>query len=236
MKLPKHLFVFFLCLCGARAATAQTADEIVTKYIAAIGGKEAWKKVSSLKLEAVIDENGTEVHATDYIIHNKGFRETISFSGLSGYRIVTPTEGWVFYPWADQLKPEATTAEELKESQSQLDIQGPLLDYKGKGNTIEYVGTDDFEGTDCLKLKLTQKSGVVTTYYIDPSNYLIIHSVTITKANGREQESKTDYSNYQKLPEGIWIAMTLGSGDSPYKIKKVEINPQLDDALFKPGK
>ena len=93
---------------------------------------------------------------------------------------------------------------------------------------------DDFEGTDCYKIKLTEKSGKIVTFYIDPSNYFIIHSVTITKANGQENESKTDYSNYQKLPEGIWMPMNIGGGNN-VKIKKVEINVPVDDSVFKPS-
>jgi hypothetical protein len=93
---------------------------------------------------------------------------------------------------------------------------------------------DDFEGTDCYKIKLTEKSGKIITYYIDPSNYFVIHSVTIKKANGQESESKTDYSNYQKLPEGIWIPMNIGGGNK-IKIKKTEINVPVDESVFKPS-
>jgi hypothetical protein len=94
-----------------------------------------------------------------------------------------------------------------------------LIDYKQKGHVAEYVGMDDFEGTECYKVKLTEKSGKIITYYIDPSNYFIIHSVTLTKANGQETESKTDFTNYQKLPEGIWLPMNI-IGETPSKSRK----------------
>jgi hypothetical protein len=58
--------------------------------------------------------------------------------------------------------------------------------------------------------------------------------VTITKANGQESESKTDYSNYQKLPEGIWMPMNI-SGGNTIKIKKTEINVPVDESVFKPS-
>ncbi|MGZ3848411.1 MAG: hypothetical protein ACXVBR_17910 [Flavisolibacter sp.] len=110
-----------------------------------------------------------------------------------------------------------------------------MLDYREKGHQAEYLGKDDFEGTECFKLKLTEKSGKVITYYIDPSNYLIIHTITLTRANGQEVESKTDLSNYQKLPEGIWVAMNISNGGNPLKIKKVTVNPAVDENLFKPA-
>lgn len=229
MKLPKAIITSLILLSYADAF-AQSAEEIIDKHINAIGGKEAWRKVNTIREQAVIDFNGTEVNIESITAHQKGSRQTESLAGMSGYTIYTPTAGYNFYPW-QQMKPEAITPEELKANEDNLDAQGPLVDYKEKGHTVEYIGMDDFEGTDCYKVKLTEKSGKIITYYIDPSNYFIIHSVALTKANGRENESKTDYSNYQKLPEGIWLPMNI----SGVKIKKVEINVPVDESLFKPS-
>ena len=232
MKLPKAIVTSLILLSFAKAF-AQTADEIIDKHIKAIGGKDAWKKVNTIKQQAVIDFNGTEVQVESITAHEKGARQSISFAGMTGYTIYTATTGYNFYPWQQQ-KPEAITPEEVKENADNLDAQGPLIDYQEKGHTAEYIGMDDFEGTDCYKVKLTEKSGKIITFYIDPSNYFIIHSVTITKANGRENESKTDYSNYQKLPEGIWVPMNISDGNT-IKIKKVEINVAVDESSFKPS-
>jgi hypothetical protein len=233
MKLPKAMLSFFILLCFTKAYS-QTVDEIIDKHIQAIGGKEAWKKVNTIKQEAIIDANGTEIALELITVNQKGSRQTISFAGMQGYSLYTPAAGYNFYPWQGHMKPEAITPEELKENEDNLDTQGPLIDYKEKGHMAEYVGMDEFEGTDCYKIKLTEKSGKIITFYIDPSNYFIIHSVTITKANGHESESKTDYSNYKKLPEGIWVPLNIGGGNT-VKIKRTEINVPVDETIFKPS-
>jgi len=233
MKLPKAILTILVLLCFAKAYT-QTADEVIEKHIKAIGGKEAWEKINTIRQEAVLDANGTEINIELVTAHEKGSRQTISFAGMSGYTIFTPSAGYNFYPWQGHLKPEAITPEEVKENEDNMDAQGPLIDYKKKGHTAEYVGMDEFEGTDCYKIKLSEKSGKIITFYIDPSNYFIIHSVTITKANGQESESKIDYSNYQKLPEGIWLPMNIRQGNT-VKIKKTEINISVDESVFKPA-
>jgi hypothetical protein len=232
MKLPKAIVTCVILLFCAKAH-AQTVDEIIDKHVKAIGGKDAWKKVNTIKQQAVIDLNGTEVQVESITAHEKGARQSVSFAGMTGYTIYTPTTGYNFYPWQQQ-KPEAITPEEVKENADNLDAHGPLIDYKEKGHTAEYIGMDDFEGTDCYKIKLTEKSGKIITFYIDPSNYFIIHSVTITKANGHENESKTDYSNYQKLAEGIWMPMNISDGNT-VRIKKVQINVPVDESSFKPS-
>ncbi|WP_121352356.1 hypothetical protein [Flavisolibacter nicotianae] len=229
MKLGKGLltlFIFFSC-----RLFAQTADEIIAKHVNAIGGLDAWKKVQTMKVAGVIDNNGTEINLDMVVDHNKGAKQTIYVAGLQGYTIVTPTTGWRFYPWQGQMKPEALTPEDVKESQDDIDAQTPLIDYKAKGHTAEYVGMDEFEGTDCYKIKLTEKGGKLITYYIDPSNYFIIHSITITKANGMENENKSSFSNYQKLPEGIWMPMKIDN----LKFKSVQVNIPVDENTFKPS-
>lgn len=234
MKSLKLALIIFI-LISATKTNAQSADEIIDKHLNAIGGKDAWKKVASIKEEALVNVNGTEINIVFFVLQNKGFRQTISFAGMQGYTIYTPTGGWNFYPWQGHQKPEAITPEKIKENEDNVDAQGPLIDYKEKGHTVEYLGTDDFEGTECYKIKLTEKGGKIITYYIDPSNYFIIHDVTLTKANGQESQSMSDYSNYQKVPEGLWIAMNVGNPGNVLKIKKVEINPAIDESLFKPS-
>jgi hypothetical protein len=223
-----------LLLCFTKAE-AQTADEIIDKYIQAIGGKDAWSRIHTIKQHAILNANGTDISFDLIAEKDKGYKQTISFTGLSGYSIYTPTNGWNYYPWQGHQKAEAMTEEDLREAQDALDLQGPLIEYKTKGHSVEYLGKDDFEGTECYKIKLNQKSGKVVTYYIDPSNYFLIHSVTISKANGQENESKTDYSNYKKFPEGIWMPMNVGTPGNVIKIVKSEINVPIEENTFKPS-
>ncbi len=228
MKLPKLLLTF--SILSAITAQGQTADEIIANHIKAIGGTEAWRNIKTIKIEGVVDNNGTEIPIERYVSQDKGYKTVMYRGGMSGYTIYTATEGYSFYPWGRQQKPEAITPEEVKENEDVLDIQGPLIDYKTKGHKAEFVGMDEFEGTDCYKIVLTQKSGKIITYYIDPSNYFIIHTIELYRANGQESTDETDFSNYKKLPEGIWMAMNIGTG---VKIKKVQINMPIDDAVFK---
>ena len=228
MKLPKLLLTF--SILSALIARGQTADEIIANHIKAIGGMDAWKAIKTMKLEQVVDNNGTEIQVEQYISQGKGSKSITYWGGMSGYTIYTPSEGYNFYPWGRQQKPEAITPEDLKESEDVWDIQGPLIDYKAKGHKAEYEGMDEFEGTDCYKIVLTERSGKIITYYIDPSNYFIIHTIELYHANGQESTNENDFSNYKKLPEGIWLAMNIGYS---VKIKKVLINVPIDDAIFK---
>ncbi len=230
MKLSK-LIVTLAILSFFTKSEAQNVDQIIDNHIKAIGGNEAWKSITSIRVEYFFDD-GSNTERDMIVVQGKGLKLTTYVGGMTGYTIYTPTVGYYFYPWGRQQKPETITPDELKVNEDNLDIQGPLLDYKEKGHVAEYIGMDEFEGTDCYKIKLTERSGKIITYFIDPSNYFIIHSVAITKSNGRESEDESDFSNYKKLPEGIWVPMNLGR---VVKVKKVEINIPVDEKIFKPS-
>ena len=148
---------------------------------------------------------------------------------------MSKTEGWSYFPIQQQPKPEPMTADQLKMTQDQLDIQGELVDYKAKGSKIELVGKDDMEGTEVYKLKLTTKDGKEKTMFFDASNYYLIKESEKVEADGQEIETAVTYSNFQKLPEGLVFPMTVETGNGPMTIKTVEINPKVDESIFKPS-
>ncbi len=232
---------FLLSIIAVTAVTfvfaqEQTADEVVNKYVEAIGGKEAWSKVNSLVMTGSMKVQGTDIGLVSTVLNKKGMRQDITAMGMSGYQIVTPAAGWNFMPFQGQKEPEPLTADDLKESQEQLDVEGNLIGYKEKGHTMELLGTDDVDGVDALKLKETLKSGKVETLYIDPSTYYVIRVVSKQKANGQEQEVTTDLSNYQKLPEGIVVPMSVKLPFGEMTLTKVEVNKDVDEKIFAPSK
>ncbi len=229
----KRILLSLLVLASAFTVKAQTADEVIAKHIDAIGGAENWKKVNSMKMEGVLQVQGAEVNVVVTVLHGKGMRQDISVMGMTGYEIVTPTEGWDFMPFQGQTEPEAKTAEELAEAQDNLDAQGELLDYATKGHKVELIGKEDVEGTECFKLKVTKKGGSVSTLFIDPKSFYIVQSKSTQKANGQEVEVTTSYSNYEKLPEGIVMAksMTLPFGEM--NMTKITVNGPVEESFFK---
>ena len=216
-------------------AQAQTADEIINKHIESVGGKDAWKKINSIKQWGSVKVQGNEVSLTITGLNGVGNRQDISVAGLTGYVIITPKAGWNYLPFNGQTKPETMTADDVKQGADDLDVQGNLLDYKAKGHTVEYLGKDDVDGTEAYKLKMTTKAGNVETLYIDPATNYVIRTVSKRKANGQEVDVTTNLSNYQKLPEGIVVPMSIGLPFGELKITKVEVNAPVDEAIFKPS-
>jgi hypothetical protein len=214
---------------------SQNLDEIVSKHIEAIGGKANWAKINSLKMEGLMKAQGAEIKVTITQVNKKAMRQDISVMGMNGYSIITNTEGWSFMPFQGQTKPEPMTTDDVKNAQEGLYLQDEFITYKELGKKLEYIGKDDVDGTECFKLKMTSKNNSETTFFIDPSNYYIIKQINKQMANGQEQENISFYGNYKKLDEGIVYAMSITSGWGETEVTKLEINPTIDPALFKPA-
>ncbi len=221
-------------LFSSIAVFGQTADEIIDKHIAAIGGKEAWQKINSIKQEGNVQVQGADVAITITVLNGKGSRQDIAVMGMTGYQIVTPTAGWSYMPFQGQTKPEPVTADQLKEGADSYDAQGALVNFKQKGHSVEYLGKEDIEGTETYKLRVTHKSGKTETIFVDPTSYYIVRAISKQKANGQEMDVTTNLSNYKKLPEGIVVPMSIGLPFGELTITKVEVNPPVDEKVFKP--
>lgn len=217
----------------SNAAVAQSQDEIINKHIEAIGGKDNWNKVKTLRSEATMKANGAEIKMTFIQVDKKAMRQNISLMGMEGYSIITEKEGWSFMPFQGQTKPEPMTADDVKNAQDGLYLQDEFLTYKELGKKLEFLGKDDMDGTECFKFKMTDKNAQETTYFLDASSYLTIKQTSKIKADGKEMEGSTMYSNYKKLPEGVVYPMTVGGGWGDTEFTKIEINPVIDEKEFK---
>jgi hypothetical protein len=128
-------------------------------------------------------------------------------------------------------------AEESKDFEEQADIDGPLVDYKAKGNTVELLGKEPVEGTDAYKLKLTLKNGNVRTIFIDAENYLELKTESKRTVRGTEMELEGTPGDY-KMVEGVMYPFTMENGakgsaqKGKLTMEKIEVNPTIDETRF----
>jgi hypothetical protein len=235
MKKVKYLSLAVIGMMLTVISFAQTTEDLITKHIEAIGGKENWKKVNSMRSEATLSTQGIEVPIIITQVHNVGMKQEFSVMGMSGYSIIGVDGGWNFNPMQGQTKPEPITQDELNQGKEQLDLQGELIDYKEKGHTVVLLENEDVDGVSCYKLKLTRKSGREATYILDPKTFYIIRTISKMSMNGQEIESTINLSNYQKLPIGILIPFTMENNmmPAPINLSKVEVNIAVDQSIFK---
>lgn len=224
---------FIIALIMVQFAQAQTADDVIDKYINALGGKEKLLSLNSVRMQGNINIQGTDVSLTITKLNNVGIRTDIEVMGTSNYQIVTAAKGVSFMPVQGMSAPTDMTDDQFKASQVQLDIQSPLLNYKDKGNKVELLGTEKIDGEDNYKLKITYKNGLVSLYFIGSKNNRINKTSGKRTINGEEMDVETTYSNYKQTPDGFWFAYTTSSMQGETNFDKIEANIKVDESIFK---
>ena len=229
MLVVRLVFLLSLLVALANTAKAQSVDEILSKHFEARGGLEKIKSLSSVIMHGRTAEDEFELPIHFYCIHQKAFKVELEFEGRKYYQTGTPTEGWTFSPNQPDSVPHQMTQEELQEGQQYFDLQGPFIDYKIKGNKIEYIGTKEIKGQKYLGLKVIKGSGEVVAYYLD-DKYQIFQTIE-TEKDG--MENSTVYTNYRKTESGLAFPFTWAYGSTTTNIDTIIVNPPLDISLFK---
>ena len=212
---------------------AQTADEVIAKYITAIGGAEKWSKIQSMKIEGQIEVQGIVIPYTMQGVHMKGIRVDAEFQGNKIIDIITPTKGWAQNPFSGKATLDPITEEELKAKLDQLDLQDEFVDYKSKGSTVEFLGKDEEDGNEYLKIKMTSKNNNEKTFFFDTKTYLIYKEESITKVQGQEVKSSVKLLDYQTIDYGVKVSFKQDQGQMMMVSKKITVNTVIDETIFK---
>ena len=236
----RKLLLAFACVAALAAnAPAQTADEIVEKFVKTVGGMEKIQAVKSLRRVGKFTGGGG--FEAQYVEENKRpnlVRQEFVIQGMTGVYAYDGRDGWKVEPWNGKKDAEAVGEEDLKTLIEDSDIDGPLVNYRAKGVKVEYAGMDEVEGTDAHKLKVTLANGDVRFYYMDTDYFVPIKIDTKRMIRGAEREYETILGDYKEVG-GWYLPFSFESGvkGSPNRQKityeKIEANVALDDSRFK---
>jgi len=218
---------------------AQTADDIIAKTIAAQGGADKIKAIQSMKMTGTMSLPGLgDVPVTIAAKRPKKVRVDLEIQGTQNSQGYDGETGWLFLPAQGMKAAQPAPSDMLKDLDEQADMDGPLVDYKAKGNTVELAGKEPVQGTDAYKLKVTTKAGDVRYIFIDAATSLPLEQESKRMINGAERSTTTMLGDYKAvagvmMPHSIETSIEGVPVTQKVTIQKIEVNVPVDDALFK---
>lgn len=225
------------------ARAQQTADEVIEKHIAALGGRDALGKLTSRK------STGTVVLGTaggdltgPYEGYAKAPNKTRASMKFDTTAIGGPGEMVI------EQRFDGTNGILLNSLQGDTDITGnqldnmrnggfpsSLLSYKQKGMKAELLPKESVGGKDAIVVLVTPKTGSPTRVYFDPATYLILKTVAKVMTSVGELEQTSELSDYRTV-DGVKVAFQVVNSNPQQsitiKLTKVEHNVPIDDAMF----
>lgn len=237
-----------LCM-STTAALAQTADEVVEKHLAAIGGRAVLAKVTSqiatgtISVGTQMGDIGGSVEVTRKAPNKSRSLMVLDLSAMGAAAMTVDQRfdgqaGWV----GNTMQGDRDITGGQLQSMKSAGFPTPLLNYKDAGGKVELTGKDTIGGRAMFVLVYTPKEGPAAKFFVDAETYLIAKTVTtidVPEAGGAmEQTSETsDYRAVDGVKVPFLVKAVTPMQTVTITISKVEVNKPVDDALFvKPGK
>jgi hypothetical protein len=215
------------------AAPALPADQVLENYIKAIGGREAWKKLTTRISTGTIDVPAMSLSGLVTVREKAPNRSifTVSFNGAVFQQGFDGTVGWSNDP---QNGLREQSGEELAETKRDSDFYHPL-DLKQMYSKITVTGTDKIDDRDAYVVEASSGDLGTDKIYFDTQNGLVLRIVGQHHTMEGPATFTEDFSDFREV-DGIKLPYTVRqeSPSSTFTIKFTEIrhNEAIEDAAF----
>ncbi len=235
--ISKLLCLAFFAVVGLQAGAQNiTVEELLRNYYEAVGGPEQWKNLNSMKFIGSGENMGMNFPVVVYSMRPNLQKVEVDIQGKKFVDAFDGETAWTINPFMGGLEPQKKTEEETKEAAKQM-FEDELVNYAEKGHSVSLEGTEEVEGVQAIKLKLTKKDGDEVYYFFDPEAYVpIMQRQYIKFGPMKGQPVETYFSDYDEV-EGMYFPFSIvqkvnGQVVMNMRADSIELNPPLDKSIF----
>jgi photosynthetic reaction center cytochrome c subunit len=215
----------------AAGTTAVTADQIVEKYLTAVGGADAIKKINTRVMKGAIVSGGNE---SPIELYTKAPNKRVSISHMGGRESMTAfdgTIGWTGNATMGRQMSDSDAGSAALDAEFSLALRMkeifPQLRRSPRGEQVN--------GVDCEVLQGNTASRIGVRLDFDKQTGLLLRMVrTTTNPMGR-MPVQIDYADYKEF-DGVKVptrwTLSRPNGRFTIQIKDVQDNVPVDDAKF----
>jgi len=228
----------------ASRARAQTADEVVEKYLTATGGRAALGKVTSRTATGTISVTTPAGDLTGSIeLYNRAPNKVrtvvkIDASALGVGQILQDQrfDGTAGYS-IDSLNGNRDITGDQAEIMRNSTFPTPFLRYKEEGARVELLGKEKAGDRDAYVLRFTPKAGPASRQFVDAETSLLLKTVVTVNVPqlGTDIEQTVDFSDYRDV-DGVKVPYRMRSVNQLQALTitftKVDHNAPIDDRSF----
>jgi len=207
-----------------------SSEQVIAKYIEAIGGKDSLEKVETIIQKASTSMNGMTIKLVTYkkapnkfameMFMNNNLLNKRSFNGEKGKIKGFQGEKEITGEDLEELKMSATLNQELK--------------YDELGITLSIDGVEKIEGEDAFKIQVLMPNGKKSIdFYSAKTGFKIQSRETIVTPQGEFVQTQS-FSDYREV-NGVkypFLVKVSGIQNMELVIDSIEVNTEIKDEVF----
>ena len=243
MRLATPLVAAMVVLLSAPAAWAQTADEVVEKSLAALGGRAAHEKIKTRSMSGTItlgtpagDIPGT-IEVTNALPNKVRTLIKADLTSLGAGPLVIDQRfdgksGYVL----DTLQGNREITGSQLDNMRNTGFPHAFLTYKQLGIAAKLQGKEKIGEREVYVLEFDPSAGSTIRQYVDAQSFLPTRFVmTVTVPQMGDVEQITDLTDYREV-DGVKLPFKLVASSTlqtyTVELAKVEHNVPVDDKVF----
>lgn len=210
----------------------QTADQVIDKYLSAIGGRESIGRIKDLRMDITAEAMGSELLITQWYGADGLFRSQYKSNG------VTVQEE--SYDGERAMRSGPQGKRELEDMElGEMQFNGhavPELHYARTAERVMLAGRTSIDGKPVLKVVAQIATGGNVGDYYDEASGLKVRRVEYRQVDDRNYTITTDYADYQPTG-GVQFPRTITQyggpmGEVTMKVTAIAVNQNLQPAFF----
>ena len=217
------------------APTAKSADisaeQVIDRYVNALGGKVAIDKVDSYKIVGEMSMMGQKIEVTQAFKKPNLTSMVMSMGGMPIQKIVF--DGKKVKMSGMQGEQEFTEGEQFEAMTSDVGLC-PEMSYVKNGYELTVNGVEQVDGKDVYALKVVKGKKTAIEYYEVESGLKVKTVATVEGPQG-EMQQVSEYSDYKEV-DGVKFPYSLkqsaGGMAMNTTVNSIEVNQAIDNSLF----
>jgi outer membrane lipoprotein-sorting protein len=235
----RKFFILTALTVLAASLSAQTVDEVISNYVQARGGLDKIKAVKSERVSGTISF-GPDADGPFFVERKRPLKMHMEIT-LNGQTLIRTYDGksagWIYNPFTPNPSVQPMSEADLRGIFDEVDFDGPFVEYKDKGNQIEFVDKEEILGTPAYKLKVTNKGGDVGFFYFDAATALLLKWEGFRKIEDKNIPWESFFHDYREV-DGLKYPFLIESDASGTNqtqritAEKIEVNIPIADSHF----
>lgn len=202
-----------------------TADDVINKYLNALGGKEKLEGVQSYALLAEAEMQGTKLNLELKKTAKNQFMQDLKVMGNSmSRRVLDGDMGYMVM----QGQRKDLGEEELKKAKEE---SAPFPELNYLNNSVVLEGIETVEGKKAYKLKISDEKSI----FYDMESGLKLQEVNTTEMQGQKMQQTLIYDDYKEV-SGIKfpfkLTQSMGPQSMEFLVQEIKVNEGVSDADF----